>query len=173
MDESVERDPHGNIQLSAIETEKLLSEMCQKKVDFKAIHHFFGYEGRSGMPTNFDCNYCYALGYAAARLIQSGRTGYMSSVSHLERPPEEWCAGGMPITEMLHLEERKGEMKPVIAKALVELDGPAFVEFDRLREGWKGGGQYGYPGPIQFAGDVELTDQLPLTLQLESKARNR
>jgi pyrophosphate--fructose-6-phosphate 1-phosphotransferase len=165
----LDRDPHGNVQVSPIETERLLIEMVKRvyKGKFHAVSHFFGYEGRSGYPSNFDAEYCYVLGHTAALLIDAGATGYTSYVRHLTRPVQEWEIGGIPITMLMHLEMRKGKTKPVIAKALVDLDGKAFKAFAEQREKWMFEEHYCYPGPIQFFGDQNLTDTKPITLALE------
>ena len=175
---SLDRDPHGNVQVSLIETEKLLSEMVAKKLaawkaegkfvgKFSAQHHFFGYEGRCAAPSNFDADYCYSLGYTASLLIASGKTGYMSSVRNTTAPAAEWIAGGVPITMMMNMERRHGEMKPVIQKALVKLDGAPFKAFAAQREAWAKETAYVYPGPIQYFGPTEVCDQATKTLQLE------
>ena len=175
---SLDRDPHGNVQVSLIETEKLLSEMVGTKLaawkeegkyvgKFAAQHHFFGYEGRCAAPSNFDADYCYSLGCAASALIASGKTGYMSSVRNTTAPADEWIAGGVPITMMMNMERRHGEMKPVIQKALVKLDGPAFKYFAAHREQWAKETDYVYPGPIQYFGPTEVCDEPTKTLQLE------
>ena len=175
---SLDRDPHGNVQVSLIETEKLLSEMVGKKLaawkaegkfvgKFSAQHHFFGYEGRCAAPSNFDADYCYSLGYTASLLIASGKTGYMSSVRNTTAPAAEWIAGGVPITMMMNMERRHGEMKPVIQKALVKLDGAPFKAFAAQREAWAKETAYVYPGPIQYFGPTEVCDQPTKTLQLE------
>ncbi len=175
---SLDRDPHGNVQVSLIETEKLLSEMVGKKLaewkaegkyvgKFTAQHHFFGYEGRCAAPSNFDADYCYSLGYTAAFLISHGKTGYMSSVRNTTAPAEEWIAGGVPITMMMNMERRHGEMKPVIQKALVKLDGAPFRTFAAQRAEWAEQTAYIYPGPIQYFGPSEVCDQPTKTLQLE------
>ena len=175
---SLDRDPHGNVQVSLIETEKLLSEMVGNKLaqwkkegkyvgKFAPQHHFFGYEGRCAAPSNFDADYCYSLGYAAAALIANGKTGYMSSIRNLTAPAEEWIAGGVPITMMMNMERRHGEMKPVIQKALVKLDGAPFLAFAAQREQWAKETEYVYPGPIQYFGPTEVCDQPTKTLQLE------
>ena len=175
---SLDRDPHGNVQVSLIETEKLLSEMVAKKLadmkeegkfvgKFAAQHHFFGYEGRCAAPSNFDADYCYSLGYTASMLIANGKTGYMSSVRNTTAPAEEWIAGGVPITMMMNMERRHGEMKPVIQKALVKLDGAPFKAFAAQRERWAIETDYVYPGPIQYFGPTEVCDQATKTLQLE------
>lgn len=178
----LDRDPHGNVQVSLIETEKLLSTLVKKKlkqinkgkqkndpdyVNFKAMHHFFGYEGRCAAPSNFDADYCYALGYNAAQLINCGATGYMSSVRDLIKPSSEWICGGIPITMMMNMERRNGEDKPVIRKALVDMKGRPFTEFANMRATWAKETCYVYPGPIQYFGPSELIDQPTKTLVLE------
>ncbi len=175
---TLDRDPHGNVQVSLIETEKLLSDMVAVKLaqwkeegkyvgKFAAQHHFFGYEGRCAAPSNFDADYCYSLGYTASMLIVNGKTGYMSSVRNTTAPAEEWIAGGVPITMMMNMERRHGEMKPVIQKALVKLDGAPFKAFAAQRERWAIETDYVYPGPIQYFGPTEVCDQATKTLQLE------
>ncbi len=175
---SLDRDPHGNVQVSLIETEKLLSEMVGKRLKkmkaageytgkYSALHHFFGYEGRCADPSNFDADYCYALGYNAAQLVNCGATGYMSSVRNLTCPSVQWIAGGIPITMMMNMERRNGEMKPVIQKALVELDGKPFLYFAKHREEWAMNTCYSYPGPIQYFGPAEICDQTSRTLYYE------
>ena len=175
---SLDRDPHGNVQVSLIETEKLLSEMVATKLaawkeegkyngKFGAQHHFFGYEGRCAAPSNFDADYCYSLGYTASMLIANGKTGYMSSVRNTTAPAAEWIAGGVPITMMMNMERRHGEMKPVIQKALVRLDGAPFLKFAANRETWAKETAYVYPGPIQYFGPTEVCDEPTKTLQLE------
>ena len=175
---TLDRDPHGNVQVSLIETEKLLSEMVATKLaqwkeegkytgKFAAQHHFFGYEGRCAAPSNFDADYCYSLGYTAAALIGNGKTGYMSSVRNTTAPADQWIAGGVPITMMMNMERRHGEMKPVIQKALVKLDGAPFKAFAAQREQWAKETDYVYPGPIQYFGPAEVCDQPTKTLQLE------
>ena len=175
---TLDRDPHGNVQVSLIETEKLLSEMVGKKLaawkaegkyvgKFAAQHHFFGYEGRCAAPSNFDADYCYSLGYTASMLIANGKTGYMSSVRNTTAPAEEWIAGGVPIKKMMNMERRHGEMKPVIQKALVRLDGAPFKAFAAVRDTWAKETAYVYPGPIQYFGPTEVCDQPTKTLQLE------
>lgn len=175
---TLDRDPHGNVQLSLVETEKLLSEMVGKRLaemkeegkyvgKFSALHHFFGYEGRCAAPSNFDADYCYALGYNAAQLINCGATGYMSSVRNLVKPSSEWIACGIPITMMMNIERRNGENKPVIKKALVELDGKPFKKFAEQRENWAMHTCYTYPGPIQYFGPSEVCDQTSRTLYYE------
>ncbi|ERI85452.1 diphosphate--fructose-6-phosphate 1-phosphotransferase [Bacteroides pyogenes F0041] len=175
---TLDRDPHGNVQVSLIETEKLLSEMVATKLDswkkagkyvgkFAAQHHFFGYEGRCAAPSNFDADYCYSLGYTASMLIADGKTGYMSSVRNTTAPAAEWLAGGVPITMMMNMERRHGEMKPVIQKALVRLDAAPFKAFAAQRDRWAAETDYVYPGPIQYFGPTEVCDQPTKTLQLE------
>ena len=175
---SLDRDPHGNVQVSLIETEKLLSEMVATKLaawkeegkfvgKFAPQHHFFGYEGRCAAPSNFDADYCYSLGYTASMLIANGKTGYMSSVRNTTAPAAEWIAGGVPITMMMNMERRHGEMKPVIQKALVRLDGAPFKKFAANREAWAKETAYVYPGPIQYFGPTEVCDEPTKTLQLE------
>ena len=175
---SLDRDPHGNVQVSLIETEKLLSEMVANKLaawkkegkfvgKFAPQHHFFGYEGRCAAPSNFDADYCYSLGYTASMLIANGKTGYMSSVRNTTAPAAEWIAGGVPITMMMNMERRHGEMKPVIQKALVRLDGAPFKKFAACREEWAKETAYVYPGPIQYFGPTEVCDEPTKTLQLE------
>ena len=175
---SLDRDPHGNVQVSLIETEKLLSEMVANKLaawkeegkfvgKFAAQHHFFGYEGRCAAPSNFDADYCYSLGYTASMLIANGKTGYMSSVRNTTAPAAEWIAGGVPITMMMNMERRHGEMKPVIQKALVKLDGAPFKAFAAMRDTWAKETAYVYPGPIQYFGPSEVCDQPTKTLQYE------
>ena len=177
---SLDRDPHGNVQVSLIETEKLISEMVDAKLAewkkagkyvgaFAPQHHFFGYEGRCAAPSNFDADYCYALGTSAAQLIAAGKTGYMAIVKNTTAPTDEWKAGGVPITMMMNMERRNGEMKPVIRKALVELDGKPFKAFAAVRDKWAKETCYIYPGPIQYWGPTEVCDQTTKTLQLEQK----
>ena len=175
---ALDRDPHGNVQVSLIETEKLLSRMVAAKLaiwkhqgkyvgKFGTQHHFFGYEGRCAAPSNYDADYCYSLGYNASRLIANGKTGYMSVIKNTTAPAEEWVAGGVPITMMMNLEKRNGKMKPVIRKALVELDGAPFKYFAAHRDEWAKETAYVYPGPIQYWGPSEVCDQTTKTLQLE------
>ena len=175
---ALDRDPHGNVQVSLIETEKLLSEMVGKKLaemkkegkyvgKFSAQHHFFGYEGRCAAPSNFDADYCYSLGYNASRLIACGKTGYMSVIKNTTAPAADWIAGGVPITMMMNLEKRSGKMKPVIRKALVELDGAPFKYFAANRDDWALNTRYVYPGSIQYWGPTEVCDQPTMTLKLE------
>ena len=175
---TLDRDPHGNVQVSLIETEKLLSEMVGNKLKemkeageyvgkFSPLHHFFGYEGRCAAPSNFDADYCYALGYNAAQLVNCGATGYMSSVRNLTKPSVQWVAGGIPITMMMNMERRNGKMKPVIQKALVDLEGKPFGKFASKREEWALNTCYLYPGPIQYFGPAEVCDQTSRTLYYE------
>ena len=177
---SLDRDPHGNVQVSLIETEKLISDMVGAKLaqwkkegkyngKFSALHHFFGYEGRCAAPSNFDADYCYALGTSAALLIASGKTGYMAIVKNTTARTDEWKAGGVPITMMMNMERRNGEMKPVIRKALVELEGKPFKAFVAQRDQWAKETCYVYPGPIQYWGPAEVCDQPTKTLELEQE----
>ena len=170
----LERDPHGNVQVSLIESEKLFSALVKDKLTergftgkFNALHHFFGYEGRCAFPSNFDADYCYSLGYNAFMLIQYGYNGYLSKVSNLSKPAEEWVAGGMPITKMMNIERRNGEDKPVIKKALVELDGKPFKFFEANRDTWAVETAYTYPGAIKYYGPTEVCDLTTRTLALE------
>ena len=170
----LERDPHGNVQVSLIESEKLFSALVKDKLTergftgkFNALHHFFGYEGRCAFPSNFDADYCYSLGYNAFMLILYGYYGYLSKVSNLSKPAEEWVAGGMPITKMMNIERRNGEDKPVIKKALVELDGKPFKFFEANRDTWAVETAYTYPGAIQYYGPTEVCDLTTRTLALE------
>ena len=170
----LDRDPHGNVQVSLIETEKLLSRMVAKLLKetkrapkFNAQHHFFGYEGRCAAPSNYDADYCYSLGFNASRLIAAGKTGYMSIIRNTTAPAAEWVAGGVPITMMMNIERRNGADKPVIRKALVELDGAPFKYFAAHRDEWAKNTCYVYPGPIQYFGPTEVCDQSTKTLQLE------
>ena len=175
---ALDRDPHGNVQVSLIETEKLLSSMVATKLErwrktnmykgkFAAQHHFFGYEGRCAAPSNFDADYCYALGTSAAQLIAAGKTGYMAIVKNTTAPAEQWVPGGVPITMMMNMERRNGKMKPVIRKALVDLEGKPFKTFAEKREQWARQTQYIYPGPIQYWGPAEVCDRPTMTLALE------
>ncbi len=179
---TLDRDPHGNVQVSLIETEKLLSEMVGKRLEqmraegkyvgkFSPQHHFFGYEGRCADPSNFDADYCYGLGYTAACLINSGVTGYMASLRNLTKPSVQWIPGGIPVTMMMNMERRHGAMKPVIQKALVTLDGAPFQRFAQKRDKWAMQLCYTYPGPIQYFGPAEVCDQPSMTLQLEHKGK--
>ena len=176
----LERDPHGNVQVSLIESEKLISSLVadtlnarkakgKYKGKFSPLHHFFGYEGRCAFPSNFDADYCYSLGYNAFMLIQYGYTGYLSKVSNLAKPAEEWIAGGMPITKMMNIERRNGEDKPVIRKALVDLDGAPFRYFAQKRDTWAVETAYTYPGAIQYYGPSSVCDITTRTLALEHK----
>ncbi len=175
---ALERDPHGNVQVSLIETEQLLAEMVGKKLaqwkkegkfngKFSTQHHFFGYEGRCAAPSNWDADYCYSLGFNASMLMAAGKTGYMSSIKNTFRPVDEWVAGGIPITAMMNMEKRSGEMKPVIRKALVELDGKPFNFFASKRAEWAKETCFVYPGPIQYWGPTEVCDRPTITLSLE------
>ena len=177
---SLERDPHGNVQVSLIETEKLLSDMCDARLaewakegkytgKFAAQHHFFGYEGRCAMPSNFDANYCYALGTSAAMLIANDKTGYMAIVKNTTKPTDEWTAGGVPITMMMNMERRNGEMKPVIRKALVDLNGTPFKTLVEHRESWAKDTCFINPGPIQYFGPTEICNSTTKTLALENE----
>lgn len=174
----LERDPHGNVQVSLIESEKLFSALVKDKLDerkkagtykgkFSPLHHFLGYEGRCAFPSNFDSDYCYSLGYNAFMLIQYGYNGYLSKISNLSKPASEWTAGGMPITKMMNIERRHGEDKPVIKKALVELDGKPFKFFEAHREEWAVETSFVYPGAIQYYGPAEVCDITTKTLALE------
>ena len=174
----LERDPHGNVQVSLIESEKLFSALVKDnlaarkaagtyKGKFSALHHFLGYEGRCAFPSNFDSDYCYSLGYNAFMLIQYGYNGYLSKISNLSNPASEWVAGGMPITKMMNIERRHGEDKPVIKKALVELDGAPFKFFEAHREEWATDTCFVYPGAIQYYGPTEVCDATTITLALE------
>ncbi|MFG6385001.1 MAG: diphosphate--fructose-6-phosphate 1-phosphotransferase [Muribaculaceae bacterium] len=178
----LDRDPHGNVQVSLIETEKLLSEMVGKRLaemqaagqydgKYSTLHHFFGYEGRCADPSNFDADYCYALGFNAACLINAGVTGYMSSIRNLVKPAVQWIAGGIPITMMMNIEHRNGADKPVIQKALVRLDGAPFKKFAAQRDDWAMNTCYIYPGPIQYFGPSEVCDQPSLTLRYEHQGK--
>jgi pyrophosphate--fructose-6-phosphate 1-phosphotransferase len=174
----LERDPHGNVQVSLIESEKLFSELVKNELakrkaagtykgKFSALHHFFGYEGRCAFPSNFDADYCYSLGYNAFMLIQYGYTGYLSKVSNISKSADEWVAGGMPITKMMNIERRNGADKPVIRKALVELDGKPFKYFEANRDKWAVETCFTYPGAIQYFGPSEVCDRTTVTLALE------
>ncbi|NLB26798.1 MAG: diphosphate--fructose-6-phosphate 1-phosphotransferase [Bacteroidales bacterium] len=177
---TLDRDPHGNVQVSLIETERLLGEMVkallfdmQKRGEyngkFSTQYHFFGYEGRCAAPSNFDADYCYSLGYTAALLISEGKTGYMASVRNLTAPAKEWIAGGVPVTMMMNLEKRHGSFKPVIQKALVDLNGAPFRYFASMRDEWALSERYVYPGPIQYFGPPEVCDQPTETLKFEKQ----
>ena len=174
----MDRDPHGNVQVSRIETEKLLIQMTEKRLKelkklgkyngkFSALNHFFGYEGRCAFPSNFDANYCYSLGYIATLLVSSGLTGYMSSIMDLDKPVKEWIPGGVPISMLMNMEQRKGKMKPVIKKALVELDGAPFKAFKAKRAEWSVKTSFIYPGAIQYFGPDEVCNKPTETLKLE------
>ena len=174
----MDRDPHGNVQVSRIETEKLLIEMLKTRLDkmksqgeyvgkFSEQAHFFGYEGRCAFPSNFDADYCYSLGYNAFVLINFDLTGYLSSIKNLTKPAQEWVAGGVPITMMMNMEKRHGEFKPVIQKALVQLNGPVFKKLDKNREDWALNDKYKFPGAIQYFGPSSVCDITTVTLQLE------
>ncbi len=178
----MDRDPHGNVQVSKIETEKLLISMVEEKLatlkkegkfsgKFSTQSHFFGYEGRCAFPSNFDADYCYSLGFNAFALINFGLTGYLSSVRNLTAPATEWIAGGVPLTMMMNMERRHGEMKPVIKKALVELDGPVFKKLEANREDWALNDRYLFPGAIQYFGPSSVCDITTVTLALESEAK--
>ena len=178
----MDRDPHGNVQVSKIETEKLLISMIEEKLKelkkagkyngkFSTQSHFFGYEGRCAFPSNFDADYCYSLGFNAFALINFGLTGYLSSVRNLTEPANDWIAGGVPLTMMMNMERRHGEMKPVIKKALVELDGPVFKKLEANREDWALNDRYLFPGAIQYFGPASVCDITTVTLQLESQAK--
>ena len=175
---ALDRDPHGNVQVSLIETEKLLSQLVGEKLaawkaqgkytgKFSPLHHFFGYEGRCAAPSNYDADYCYALGTSAAQLVANGKTGYMAIVKNTTAPADEWIAGGVPITMMMNMERRNGELKPVIRKALVQLDAAPFKTFAAHRDEWAEGTCYVYPGPIQYWGPAEVCDTCTKTLALE------
>ena len=178
----MDRDPHGNVQVSRIETEKLLISMIEEKLSklkkegkysgkFSTQSHFFGYEGRCAFPSNFDADYCYSLGFNAFALINFGLTGYLSSVRNLTEPANDWIAGGVPLTMMMNMERRHGEMKPVIKKALVELDGPVFKKLEINREDWALNDRYLFPGAVQYFGPSSVCDITTVTLQLESQAK--
>ena len=178
----MDRDPHGNVQVSKIETEKLLISMIEEKLallkkegkfsgKFSTQSHFFGYEGRCAFPSNFDADYCYSLGFNAFALINFGLTGYLSSVRNLTAPASQWIAGGVPLTMMMNMERRHGEMKPVIKKALVELDGPVFKKLEANREDWAMNDRYLFPGAIQYFGPSSVCDITTVTLALESQAK--
>ena len=177
---ALERDPHGNVQVSLIETEQLLADMVAAKLaawkkegkytgKFATQHHFFGYEGRCAAPSNWDADYCYSLGFNASMLMAAGKTGYMSSIKNTFRPADEWVAGGIPITAMMNMEKRSGEMKPVIRKALVELSGKPYKYFVRHRTEWARNTSFVYPGPIQYFGPAEVCDRPTMTLTLEQE----
>ena len=174
----LDRDPHGNVQVSLIETEKMLAEMVSLRLKelkaegkyngkFSTQSHFLGYEGRCAAPSNYDADYCYSLGYTASALLGNGKTGYMSSVRNTTKPASEWTCGGIPITMMMNMERRHGEDKPVIQKALVKLNGAPFLKLVRERDNWSIATEYVYPGPIQYFGPSEVCDQVTKTLELE------
>ncbi|MDR3704921.1 MAG: diphosphate--fructose-6-phosphate 1-phosphotransferase [Paludibacteraceae bacterium] len=181
---TMDRDAHGNVQVSLIETEKMLIEMVKKRLNelkedgvykgkFSALSHFFGYEGRCAFPSNFDADYCYSLGYNASLLVAEGKTGYMSAIRNTYYPSEEWIAGGVPLVSMMNMERRNGKEVPVIKKALVDLDAAAFKCLESLRPTWSGPNDtYAYPGPIQFFGPSEVCDRRVRTLFLETEARH-
>lgn len=175
---ALERDPHGNVQVSRIETEKLIVELLEQELErrkeagsyrgkFAALTHFFGYEGRCSMPTNFDASYCYALGRTAIALIEGGCSGYMATVGNLVQSPDKWIPRGIPLTAMLTIEERKGVPKPVIAKALVDIEGAPFRYFREHRKEWAEGISFRYPGPIQYFGPSAVCDATTITIRLE------
>ncbi len=177
---TLDRDPHGNVQVSLIQTEMLLGEMVKARLKemkkagtfngkFSALYHFFGYEGRCAAPSNFDADYCYSLGFTASVLINAGKTGYMASVRNLTSPAANWVAGGVPVTMMMNMEKRHGHMKPVIQKALVDLEGAPFRYFAENREKWAVETGFVYPGPIQYFGPSEVCDQPTMTLTLEQQ----
>jgi pyrophosphate--fructose-6-phosphate 1-phosphotransferase len=174
------RDSHGNVPLSQVETERLLIDLVSDKIRFRKAHgkdhikfnalsHFFGYEGRCATPSNFDADYCYSLGYAAAQLARARLTGYTANVQNLTKGSDEWVAGGVPVTMMLNMEIRKGKSTPVIKKALVDLDSAPFAELAENREAWAIGDEYVFPGPIQYFGPSEVCDIPTKTLELEKK----
>jgi pyrophosphate--fructose-6-phosphate 1-phosphotransferase len=176
----MDRDPHGNVQVSRIETEKLLMEMVGERLGqlktqkeytgkFSTVNHFFGYEGRCSQPSNFDADYCYSLGYTAGMLACRGLTGYMASVRNLTAKADKWTAGGIPLTMMMTVERRHGKDKPVIEKALVDLKGGPFKEFAKQRKAWATDEDYVFPGPIQYFGPKEVCDQPTMTLKLEKR----
>jgi pyrophosphate--fructose-6-phosphate 1-phosphotransferase len=178
----MERDPHGNVQVSRIETEKLLMGMVERRLSlmkkegtytgkFRALAHYFGYEGRCAFPSNFDADYCYSLGFSAFVLIASGLTGYLSSVRNLIAPASEWIAGGVPLTMMMNMEQRRGSAKPVIQKALVELMDAPFQAFAAEREKWALETCFAFPGSIQYFGPPEVCDIPTRTLLLERRGR--
>ena len=175
----LDRDPHGNVQVARIDTQRLLIDLVESRLkemkaagkfqgSFSPQPHYFGYEGRCAVPSNFDADYTYTLGFTAALLLREGLTGYICSVRHLTRPASEWQAGGIPLARMMNMERRHGKMVPVIKKALVELDGPAFKEFEKNRESWAKTTQFAFPGSIQYFGPSEVCDRPTITLELES-----
>lgn len=170
-----DRDPHGNVQLALIETEKLLSQMVMQELSerkslglyegkFAPMHHYLGYEGRSGLPTNFDAHYCYALGFVAALLAKQRATGYMCFVANLHKPVSDWTFGGVPLVALMHTEMRKGKYTPVVKKALVDLSHPSFMSFIAKREAWMTNDCYLCPGPTQYFGPDEVSFLPPLLL---------
>jgi diphosphate-dependent phosphofructokinase len=174
------RDSHGNVPLSQVETERLLIDLVSDRirllksqgkadVKFSSLSHFFGYEGRCAMPSNFDADYCYSLGFAAGQLVRAGLTGYTVNVRNLTKPADEWEAGGTPVTMMLNMEMRKGKAVPVIRKALVDLEGKPYLHFDRHREEWALDDKYVFPGPVQYFGPAEVADSTTITLNLEKE----
>jgi pyrophosphate--fructose-6-phosphate 1-phosphotransferase len=175
----MDRDPHGNVQVARIDTERLLIELVEHRLTelkkdglykggFTPLNHYFGYEGRCSAPSNFDADYTYSLGLAAAMLLREGVTGCIVSIRNLARPAEEWEAGGIPLSRMMHLERRHGEDTPVIRKALVNLDGPVFKRFAEVRDSWVSKTDFRFPGPIQYFGPPEISDRRTLTLELET-----
>jgi pyrophosphate--fructose-6-phosphate 1-phosphotransferase len=180
MELLADRDPHGNVQVSKIETERLLMIMVEKRLaklkedgdykgKFSPVGHFFGYEGRSAIPSNFDTDYCYSLGYSAFVLIAEGLTGYIANIKNLVAPADEWIAGGVPLTMMMNMEQRHGAQKPVIKKAMVDLNGNAFKTYKAARDIWAIKTCFVYPGAIQYFGPPEICDQPTKTLKLEHK----
>lgn len=176
----LDRDPHGNVQVARIDTQRLLIDLVEArlkemkaagtyKASFAPLPHYFGYEGRCAAPSNFDADYCYTLGFTAALLIRDGLTGTIASVSGLARPATEWQAGGVPLARMMNIERRHGKMVPVIKKALVELDGTPFREFEKHRAAWAIETSYAFPGPIQYFGPEEVCDTTTATLRLETE----
>jgi pyrophosphate--fructose-6-phosphate 1-phosphotransferase len=175
----LDRDPHGNVQVARIDTQRLLIDLVESrlkemktagtyKASFSPQPHYFGYEGRCAVPSNFDADYTYTLGYTAALLLREDHTGYICSVRHLTRPAAQWQAGGIPMARMMNMERRHGKMVPVIKKALVELDGPAFKELEKNRDTWAKTTQFAFPGSIQYFGPSEVCDRPTITLELES-----
>ncbi len=171
----LDRDPHGNVQVSLIDTEILLADLVGRRLKtlpgykgkYSSQHHFFGYEGRAAAPSNFDADYCYSLGTVAALLIRNEKTGYMASIRRVSQGIDQWQAGGIPITMLFNMESRHGKLKPVIQKALVELEGPAFKAFAAERQDWEIEDAFVYPGPIQYFGPTEVCDAITQTLALE------
>jgi len=178
----LDRDPHGNVQVARIDTQRLLIDLVEArlkemksagtyKASFSPQPHYFGYEGRCAVPSNFDADYTYTLGYTAALLLRENLTGYICSVRHLTRPAAQWQAGGIPMARMMNMERRHGKMVPVIKKALVELDGPAFKELEKNRDTWAKTTQFAFPGSIQYFGPSEVCDRPTITLELESSGQ--